>query len=373
MKKIILINIAIIILLISLTEVVSFIVRKIYGSYYSYNLFLNNETFVEPCMRMKYNPFYSKMHDHKNCKIKNGYADGVMIVYDKFNPKLPNILTLGGSTTDGFVTNTSSGYTYPYQLNQICKFHKSCNVINAGNLGFGSTNELLRLITDILPSKYNFEIIVSLNGANDIKEYNHISYYNQLKFPFLQEMQVKTLAYEKFYQIDKKGYYFLPNLRANLAVISKFFFGEKEIIEKYSNISFPENYKDLFNESKFGNIADIWEYNVKSMHAIVESNNGKYFVFLQPMMGLDGLQNKSPENTNDHKLLKSIDKKYLLNLNESYKMLKDKCANLSFCLDISSIATPDGNNYADPRHHNEEGNQIIASEIFKYIEPHLLD
>ena len=60
-------------------------------------------------------------------------------------------------------------------------------------------------------------------------------------------------------------------------------------------------------------------------------------------------------------------KEYITYLRVFYAKLIARCNQLSFCFDITNIAPPLGNNYNDPRHHNHNGNAMIAEAIYKVI------
>ena len=108
------------------------------------------------------------------------------------------------------------------------------------------------------------------------------------------------------------------------------------------------------------------------MHAVSASMNIKYLVFLQPTLGLYGEQSRMPSNieSNDARLLKSLNEnktEYIDEINNLYNELQQYCSKLDYCIDISSIAPPAGSNYSNARHHNQNGNKIIAEEVFKNI------
>ena len=58
---------------------------------------------------------------------------------------------------------------------------------------------------------------------------------------------------------------------------------------------------------------------------------------------------------------------YRKDLNKTFKEFKKECKLIEYCIDITNLAPPDGNKYANPRHHNELGNKIIADSIFETI------
>jgi len=116
--------------------------------------------------------------------------------------------------------------------------------------------------------------------------------------------------------------------------------------------------------------AERWEINVKRMKAIVNLEGASYLVFLQPTMGIDGPQASPAPDSTDSILFNRYGKKYewyYTTINQLYKELRKKCSKLDFCIDISDVAPPSGNNYKNARHHNSNGNKIIANEIFKHI------
>ena len=112
---------------------------------------------------------------------------------------------------------------------------------------------------------------------------------------------------------------------------------------------------------------DRWENNITRLYEISKLLGAKYVVFLQPTMGLNGIQSKAPEGTNDFKLLENISESYKYKINDLYKDLRVRCLKYSYCFDISNIAPPLGDYYHDPRHHNAKGNKIIAKEILNIL------
>ena len=85
-------------------------------------------------------------------------------------------------------------------------------------------------------------------------------------------------------------------------------------------------------------------------------------------MGLKDYQIPLKETSNDYLLYKNAGGESGFKLiNLLYKNLKERCKRLDFCIDISDIAPPTGENYNDPRHHNQNGNLIIAEKIYKYM------
>ena len=116
-----------------------------------------------------------------------------------------------------------------------------------------------------------------------------------------------------------------------------------------------------------------WVQNVKTMEAVSQSMGAQYFVFLQPILGLNGSQSIPPNNpsSNDALLMDTLTVDYLKELNGLFDILKIECKSLDFCFDITQIAPPTGDNYHDIRHHNAKGNDIISDAIFQIVSERL--
>lgn len=362
-RKILFINLIIFFLILLFLETSIFSYRKITGKidlgYIKTGSFFNK--IDDDCERMKSHPILGHVHDHKeNCKIPDAVIKDNLVVYNYKNPDAKVIITLGGSTTDGFYKNFSAGKTYPYYLNKLCQAKGNCRVINAGAGGYGTTKELLKLLTEITPLNLNISHIISLNGINDIKNYSNPNLLESIKKPYLDSNQIYMLNKQKWIIKNEKPFYLFPNILS--------IFNDLELNlpkKKIINYSFSEQ------NLRFNDNTDVWLFNVKLMNEISNILNAKYTVFLQPTIGLEGVQSKiSNIIGKDSEIVQNTieDKEYIKNLRETYKKLKKNCGNLSFCIDISDIASPSSKNvYSNARHHNQKGNKIIALEIFEKL------
>ena len=246
---------------------------------------------------------------------------------------------------------------------------KGYQVINGGVGAYSSSQELLKLITEVRRLK-DVKLIVSLNGINDTPNYpgGHVADINT-RYPFLTQLQYRMI--QSSIWVDQRiNREWFPNIRDAARRGSdawrKFSTPETKTLEK--------NLSQVVNSTKFKSIsaAERWQINVESMHAISTSMGVQYMVFLQPTMGLYGAQSNLSSNTEseDAKMLKSLKNNkqaYISEINSLYNELKIRCSRLDYCIDISSVAPPTGNMYSNPRHHNKNGNKIIAKEIFKNI------
>src|SRR5262249_45909721 len=105
----------------------------------------------------------------------------------------------------------------------------------------------------------------------------------------------------------------------------------------------------------------------KLMNAVSNSIGAKFIDFLQPTMGLEGVQSSPTYGTRDDWIFGNIPPKYIYMIRQHYASLKKECKELDFCVDISDVAPPVGNLYAGPRHHNANGNWIIAQGMFRHL------
>ncbi len=365
--KLLLINFSVLIILIFVIEIFSLFLR-IFFEVKSYTPFYNI-SFQENCEKMTFHPIYSYTHDHTNCNHNFYKIDGPFVFYDKLDNNKVTILTLGGSTSDPLINE----FAFPNYLNELCNFYKTCNVINGATGGFNSSNELLRLIVDVINSNYKIDIVISLNGINDNPGYNS-NFIDYLKFPYLDNYQINMINNRIFYNM--KDYKFFPNTISNIQALVRRLNGEESsFLNDTYNFKLKSNinveYRNLISENNFKDNSERWAQNVNLMNVISKLNKIKYFVFLQPTMGLEGVQNNPALNTNDQVIYKSLSNDYKIMINDSYKKLRSKCINLEFCYDISNLAPPTGNNYSDPRHHNQNGSKIIAEKVYNIIRKNL--
>ena len=322
-----------------------------------------------PCVRMETHPVLSHIPDHRGeCDILGGYADGPFVRYSETKKHNKAIVTLGGSTTSGFYQHYADGKTWPYILDQLLKTNNfEYNLLNGGHGGYSSSDELHQLLLNVRRINENIKIIISLNGINDLNLQTRGNYFLSERVNQMDERQM---------WIDQT---FMPRFLPNIFSFIRYFSPKLTNIEtKAYNLGKRE--KNIISNIKDLSVVNIWESNIKSMKEISNVMGIEYFVFLQPTMGLEGPQSEMPKevNSKDGEMLKVIlednggfkegyKKGYRNLLNKNYKSFKKICNSLNYCFDISDIAPPEGNNYSNPRHHNHNGNKIIANEIFKIL------
>ena len=159
------------------------------------------------------------------------------------------------------------------------------------------------------------------------------------------------------------------NLTPNLKSLFKYIILGGSKTEKSTDL-----YKTNNNENNFLNnvmVTKQWEKNIIRLNELVKIERAKLFVFLQPTLGLEGVQSNPAPLSNDKIIFDKIDSNYLQILRNTYSEMKKKCSKLSFCIDISSAVGPTGDIYADKRHFTGAGNKLLAEEIYKYIKEYL--
>lgn len=309
-----------------------------------------------PCAEMKTDALLTHVHNHRSlCQIKGGYADGEYVRYQISKPEKPVLLTLGGSTTDGFFQHISEGDTYPKYLAEFLV--TDFQIMNGGVGAYSSLQELYKIIRDA-PRIKNLHTVISLNGINEIPDYHGLNDLRKVEFPFLTSVQVE-MNHQQIWIDQRITKSSLQSAFPNLT--SLFSFRNKQNIEKRVE-------KNLtLQNPKIIDAPDRWLINVQRMHDVLSSQGVNYYVFLQPTMGLEGVQSAPAKGSKDEVLFQLLEESYIKEIRNLYADLKRYCTNLSYCFDISNLVPPTGNLYNDPRHHNSNGNKLLSEIIANKI------
>ena len=326
------------------------------------------------CLKMSTHPILGYHHHHEGkCEIKNAKATGEYVYYrNRINDQNIKILTLGGSTTDGWYTHYANGETWPKIIDDICYQNKKefndCSVINGAVGGYNSSQELLKLITSASNLDQNIRVIISYNGINEIEGYRGTNKFINTNLPFFTSEMASMYVTRKWFRQSKNFINYFPNINSFI----RYLIGSQSYqLEKSKGLK-EKDFKDLINKKiKINSVVDRWVLNTSLMHSISEELNAKYIVFLQPTLGLKETTSYIPKNSNDFVLLESLDKEYIISINSLYDNLRVECSKKDYCIDLSLIKFSNGNNYTDPRHHNENGNLKIAKKIFFNIKKEL--
>lgn len=225
------------------------------------------------------------------------------------------ILTIGSSTTD---SSTGGINSWPYYLQKKCEEDGiDCLIINGGMTGYYSGQELLKLLRDGI----YFEpcLVISFSGYNDAGNLGC-----NLRYPLISSYLYNSV--EKMQQDKKNGYGF-----------------EKQI-----------------------NSAENWFKNIRMINGICREFGISFFSFLEPCIHTGNYLLEEKERIaffNIQKLLKrNIDE-----IIEFYINVREMTSNIPYIYDLTNIFSGKSGIFYDTCHCNEEGNQIIANEIYKKI------
>jgi len=255
--------------------------------------------------------------------------------------KTVRIVALGGSTTDG---NNAFNLSWSKVLLRLMEERGiEAQILNGGVAGYTSSQELLKLIRDVLPLEP--DIIVSLDGVNDLGYVHAIP-----EHPMVHEYQ----QYVMEYLANGPEPYFLPN---TIHLLNLSFKRVKLFDDNRRGI----NYGTTVNITS----AKEWERNVRMMHAVSEEYGIPFLVFLQPTLGV-GKYNISKEE--EEKMLTNDEGKkisgYLKLVRDFYQEARESCKGMPYCIDLVDVFHTQQNLYYDKRHPTIKGYEILSSAIY---------
>ncbi len=251
-----------------------------------------------------------------------GYYPGISI-YGQERKKNYKIAVLGGSTTDGTYKTMKTWPQFLYEL----LGRKDITVYNAGVSGYVSGQELIRLIRDILPLKP--DMVIVYDGATDSG--------GNVVIP--EEPYAFNYA-RKVYEFGARHM-------------------EDEYLERMSG-KYMVNYGIQSNKGRFEN----WLSNTESMQAICKARNIVFYSFMQPLLLSKGSYNKAEWEMREKY---EGDYSFMAGFRDAMKRNNIELSH-PYIHDLSGIFDEVEDVYVDTCHVYEKGNEIIAREIYKYIE-----
>lgn len=234
------------------------------------------------------------------------------------------IALLGGSTTDGALYAFKSWGEILYE--KLSQNGYSVKIINGGCGGYTTSQELIKLIRDIVPLKP--DVVINYTGAND-SEYQNIAY------PFVTDYQkelVKYMAENIKYEDTRIG-------GIDIEASDKYTLGVNH------------------NSQCFQVFAD----NIKMMSSICNGYGITYLAFLQPWMG-----------TKQDRISK-YEYEFMLNCGwDSRPAALWFCENAwqlvsEYAENITSLFDNEPDVYIDYVHVTEYGNEVIAQYMYDYL------
>lgn len=231
------------------------------------------------------------------------------------------IVLLGGSTTDGGLGVYKSWADFLYE--QCAPYHVT--IFNGGISGYTSTQELVKLLRDVLNLKP--DMVIVYDGVNDANNNYKGKPYN---FKYLE-------------QVFSSGR------------------GKNSLLER----------DDLQINTHYLNAAEsfaIWISNIEIMHVIAQSKNISFFSFLQPMLASKKREFLTIREKGYIGICSLCYKRYLSDGFEYRRLIKEQkiTDTHDYVFDLSDIFD-EKDVYVDVCHVCEDGNRIIAEKIWNEI------
>ena len=250
------------------------------------------------------------------------YANGIE-GFERYGTGKLCVVTLGGSTTDPYVSYKNSWPQYLWELFKTNGI--DATVYNGGFAAYTSKDELFKLIRDVLVLKP--DLVISYNGANDLYFVDNYKIHLRYKRPYLNYNQ------EVFFRQFDNVLYGLQDERA---------------------------------------VAESYLDSLKLMKVICNAKNSRYYAFFQPCFPKCGEYLKEyydgyKDILDDYSVLGSMLKAAANNSYEEFYGIKSAIKGYGFIFDFSDLFAETDDLHYDYVHVNAKGNKIIAANIYKTL------
>ena len=246
------------------------------------------------------------------------------------------IVALGGSTT------APDSATWVTQLSELLtrKGYRA-RVFNGGVPGYSSSQDLLKLIRDVVLLEP--DIVIALEGVNDLRFLHGIR-----EQPLVHPYAVTTLNYVSEARISGP----FPNLRR---LAQRWLRGDRWQVEGIS-LGPPVDLAP----------AESWMKNARTARAVTDEFGIHYLVGMQPIMGVGGLD----PDERERELLAQLyaNPRYLGELRSFYDEAGQLSEGSDAVVDLTEIFSGESGVYKDARHQTPEGGRILAESIYAEIE-----
>lgn len=313
--------------------------------------YIHKKKFTSSVKPSKLNyPLHNQFYSSPELKTNNlGHVNGIDGGRDVLIPKPKNIFRincLGASTTQMYLQDDSSVYSYPLELEKILKAKNKVNleVNNCGAGGYTSSDILVRFLLQNIDT--NPDIIVLYHAYNDIRSYltsNFQSDYSHSR---------KNLGenYFKFYLGS-----FLPYIPLNfINYLQNKWYPQNHRYTLVESIS--RGYFKIENNKNLENGLKAYRRNLQNIITICKSNKIKII-----LCSFCFYLHKSVENKKIHKIYKDIVIKENIILKELAKN------NQIDFVDTYNLIPKTDKNFLDTVHFTHLGMKLLAAEISKKI------
>lgn len=334
MKKAILINILILFgLLLALETVCSFV---FYVKDEKSQLALSESVVDFPYV------YYTFLPENKNGSVIVN-NDGLYAHYERYKPgNTIRILLVGGSTARGMLsTNTIGGVLEKLLQNTFPR--KRIEVVNAGMSGY--VVEQLFIFYQLVLSKYEPDIVVGLNGYNDLMSVK-LNRYSGLYFAPQNMQQFKVIQEGKRKRaLMGRLAYVLPGTFRMAGYLKRIFLNQSQ----YDYTSFDKEKTEEASTSYIGIIKDI--------HDFCKVHNVDYLEFLQPLRWYGkGISQRRGENAG------------IIQLFDLYTSYEKKLTGLSYGYSLTGLFKGKDGLFKDDCHVSDIGNELIAYAMLNLVE-----
>lgn len=283
-------------------------------------------------------------------KAKEDHLNGITRIGRNANKDI-RIAILGGSTSDISYEGNWMRELYSLLESQNLKPLLIC----AGISGYSTSQELIKLIRDVLPLKPH--VVISLSGVNDMGFIQACSTLNPYIHPYQKSI----------------GEFFTQKAAVHKEQKSSFF--QQKLPLKRDEL------RGMNGEMPLGNLVlgvekqqesyESWHTNIRLQKAVCSEFGLKYFACLQPIFGF-GEYEASEEEKLTYEIF--LQQRYVHRvpyqdtLERFFSGAKEiAITHQEYICDLTDIFADAKEVYQDPRHLNTYGNTILASRVFEIL------
>lgn len=301
-------------------------------------------SFLDPLLGYAANPARNPLMQELPGFVRYGPADAPL-----------TIVALGGSTTDAYAAvvlgdpnaDPQDPYNWPRELQRLLATEGiEVQVLNGGTLGYSSSQDLFKLIRDVIPLKP--DVVIALEGVNDL------SYkLNVPEHPHVTQYQRQTL--ETWLARDQTSRV-LPNL---FALAKAALPPQVRAVDGYS-LGLPETITP----------AQHWRRNMVTANAICAAQGIAYCGLLQPVLGFGAYQPTQEESAlleERCRVYQAAGEDYLAALQRDYSEARQACGEVPACSDLTGIFDQASGVYLDTTHQNRSGVERLAREVLQVL------
>lgn len=291
---------------------------------------------------------YPIFHPNPNQHSQNVNINSIGLRNDELREKpheLYRIFVVGGSTTFGWHVKDSDAM--PQQLQKLLdkQFPEKIQVINAGNPGVTSFEELYLIKNKLI--QLQPDMIIIYDGWNDA---------------WYQIAEEKTIKKEPITNDETFKFKNFPGYRTPFVIY-------RILTDSQTLNLFPT--RPTTDIPTITKVVDLWEYRMTEFCELAKKNNFTSVVLLQPAPSVG-----SKILTTEETKWKNVNKEwnYPLTLDVMKKKLPTLQPKCNVMNDLTGIFDEEkGEIFYDFIHVNAKGNQLIASRISEIITPTLAE